>query len=508
MSQSDARVGQTVLEPAFVHRSPLRTIVIGTLGSLLLTFGSFGIGWLAPSSAFRQSEFIISLRYTGGAVLTCIVVAAVGAMIMAREWLRLSQKVSWTDRRAGRWVWAAIISWTTPLLFSFPLFSRDIYSYFAQGHLYRSGLNPYESGVSSVNNFFQYGADPLWAQSPPPYGPVFMGLEGLVVDVAGADVDLGFYLFRLVAVLGCALIAYYVPRIAELHGVNPVRARWLCLANPMFLVHFIASAHNDALMIGLMLAGVYYAARWRNHLGGILGVTLVTLAVSVKPIGLVALPFIGLLWAGKNASWPRKFLFWFLSLALCVGELWAMGEMNGFGFDWIKGLSTTEGVWIWYAPVGAFGFLAGMFANAHGLHGGDIQAQIFKVAQMAGMLGAGLMALLTRDKKIIRSLAIALALVVLLNPMIQSWYVVWLIPFFAATGIRADWHVDFYFLTTVFFSIWAVSDQLDVFPYLDFDLNMGRLVASTIALVYGLYLMFVDPSIRRVFRRTREQPVV
>ncbi|OAX59305.1 hypothetical protein A5N15_07390 [Rothia kristinae] len=158
-------------------------------------------------------------------------------------------------------------------------------------------------------------------------------------------------------------------------------------------------------------------------------------------------------------------------------------------------------MWIWYAPIGALSFFGKVLVDSWGGPGGDVQAAIQKIGQLLGMLGAGIMALIGRDQTIIRRLTLALAFVVMFNPMIQAWYVVWLIPFFAATGIRADWHVDFYFLTTLFFMLWAVSDQLDVFPYLDLDLNMGRLVAIVVALVYAVYLMFLDPSTRRVFRR-------
>lgn len=488
-------------EPRFVQRSPLRTIIIGTIGSLLMMVGSFGIGWLAPISQLRLQQWVINLRYTDGAVVLCIILTAVGAMALTREWMRLSQKVNWAEASAKKWVTAAILSWTAPLLVAFPLFSRDVYSYFAQGRVYQSGLNPYESGVSSVNNFLQNGADQLWSQSPPPYGPVFLWIEDIVVRIAGDSPDTAFYLFRGVSLIGVALIAIFLPKLARMHGVNPTRAAWLCLANPMFLVHFIVSAHNDALMIGLMIAGIYVAARWRNVYGGLSGITLTTIAIAVKPIALLILPFIGLLWAGRGASWPRRFVYWFLTAAISLAELWALGMANGFGFDWVGALSTTGGVWIWYAPVGLLGFLLKLWGDSLGLPGGDLQSYLFKIGQMVGVLGAAVMAFVGRDEKIIRRLTIGLTLVVMLNPMIQAWYVVWLIPFFAATGIRADGHVDFFLLTTLFFMMWAVSDQLDVFPYLSLDLNMGRLVAGVVALVYGLYIMFIDPSTRRVFRR-------
>jgi len=56
-------------------------------------------------------------------------------------------------------------------------------------------------------------------------------------------------------------------KLAELHGVNPHRALWLTAANPLFLTNFIASVHNDSLMIGLALAGLYYCATRRVILG-------------------------------------------------------------------------------------------------------------------------------------------------------------------------------------------------------------------------------------------------
>ena len=78
---------------------------------------------------------------------------------------------------------------------------------------------------------------------------------------------------------------------------------------------------------------------------------LVTLSISVKPITVVFLPFIGLLWAGKGASWPRKFVFWALTAGISLALLYLMSLVNGFGFGWINGLSAPGSIWIWYAPL-------------------------------------------------------------------------------------------------------------------------------------------------------------
>ena len=89
---------------------------------------------------------------------------------------------------------------------------------------------------------------------------------------------------------------------------------------------------------------------------------------------------------------------------------------------------------------------------------------------------------------------------VLLAPIIQAWYVVWLIPLFAITGIRPDWQTDVLFFVTGFFSVYAVADQLDIFPYLDLSLIAARVIAALLALTYGIYLWALDPATRRIRR--------
>lgn len=493
----------------YVTGSPLRTIVFGTIGSLLMMFGSFGVGWLASASPLNSIEWIIPLRYSVKGLVASVIMVAVGGMMMCREWLRLSQKMPLWDASSKKWTWAAIIAWSLPQLIAFPLFSRDIFSYFAQGRVMQSGLNPYEFGVSSVSGFFQYGADPMWAQSPPPYGPVFLWLAELVATLAGSNVDAGIYMLRGLAVAGCLLIAVYVPKLARLHDINPTRALWLVVANPLFIAQFVTAGHNDALMTGFMIAGIYYAARWRNWAGGISGVTLVTLAVAVKPIAIVVLPFIGLLWAGRGANWMRRFIFWAISGLIFIAEMALMGWMNGLGFGWIGALSTTEGQYIWYAPVGFVAWIGGIWAhNTLDVPSAEIREHIGSFGKLIGMGLATLLMFVGKDKHLIKRAGFALGCVVLFSPMIQSWYLLWFIPLIAVAGIRTGHQLDFYFLTTLFFMIYAIADQLSVSPYLDdFDTNMARLIAAIISIAYASYLLFLDPATRRVLRTRRRQSV-
>ena len=298
------------------------------------------------------------------------------------------------------------------------------------------------------------------------------------------------------------MCVYYVPKLAELHGINPNRALWLTAANPLFLTNFIASIHNDALMIGLALGGLYYAATKR----GVLGIVLVTLSVGIKPITLIFLPFIGLMWAGKGASWPRKFLYWFLTAGLSLGLLAILGVVNGLGFGWVGALSTPGSVWIWYAPVGFVGLIVATLGNSLGLPGWSFADVVHTIGRLASLAVVVWLMFVGDYSRLVRRLALAFAAIVMLAPMIQSWYVVWLIPLFAVTGIRNDWQVKTLYLFVSFFMVYAISDQLDIWPYFEFSLSAARQIAAVTAVAFALYLIFLDPKTKVLFRKKLTEP--
>ena len=55
------------------------------------------------------------------------------------------------------------------------------------------------------------------------------------------------------------MIVWAMPRLARRCGMDPVAALWLSVLNPLLLFHLIAGGHNEALMIGAMLAGLVLA---------------------------------------------------------------------------------------------------------------------------------------------------------------------------------------------------------------------------------------------------------
>ena len=476
------------------HPDPRAHVAVlqGFVGSLMMLVGSVGTGWIANGSPMVRHPLVIALRVEGWGVYACTVLLTVGAMLLVRSWLRLGQRLQGGPAGAQRSVVLAVCAWSLPLFFAVPIFSRDVYAYVGQGRLMLAGQNPYTTGISALENWFMLGTDPTWAEARTPYGPYFLWLARAVVALTGAQPDLSVLLFRILACAGVLLCVVYVPRLARLHGVDPARALWIAVANPLFLISFVASAHNDALMLGLAVAGTYFAATGRP----VTGVLLVTASIGIKPITILLLPFIGLLWAGPRASWRRKFALWAATAAISFGVLLLSGLPYQLGTGWVWALVDPTPGYTGYSPSGFLGQQVRDLANAVGLPGAAMASVLRDVLQYAA-IGLVLLLMFRDDHQVVRRLGLAFAAVVLLSPIIQPWYILWFLPFLAATGIRDNWQIRSLYIVITFFVIFGAQDQLSVWPFIELTVDAST-IAFVTALVFTAYLMLLDPHTRHL----------
>lgn len=482
-----------VLEPKPVGDRPWIALLQGFLGSVLILLGSVGVGWIANGSPMIRNPLVIAIRTEQAGVITSTILLTLGSMVLLRSWLRLGQRLEGWGAGTLRQVVMAIVVWGAPLLIAVPIFSRDVYAYTGQGRLLAEGMNPYQSGISALNNWFMLGADPSWAENRTPYGPVFLWLSRGVVALTGVQPDLSVLLFRLLACIGVVLCVIYVPKLAQLHGVNGARALWISVANPLFLLAFIASAHNDALMVGLAVAGTWFAATKR----GFLGVVLVTVSIAVKPITVLLLPFIALLWAGAAASWGRRFLYWAGTGVLSLGLLWLMGIPYGLGLGWTWALLDGNAGYTGYSPSGFGGQMVGEAARAVGLDWQSVEHGFRRLLTIVSILLAAMLVFVGDSKRVVRRLGLAFAAVVLLAPIIQPWYILWFLPFLAATGIRNNWQVKTCYVVIGFFVVFGAQDQLFAWQFVQLPVGTATL-SMAVALAAVLYLLILDPHTRKV----------
>jgi alpha-1,6-mannosyltransferase len=377
------------------------SLVAGTGGSVLLAVGALGVGALPRLRGEQQGWAGIDLlRDSAGGRTLATTLAGLGLALLLLAWWRL--------RAAGprRQLLAAGL-WSLPLLLAPPVGSRDVYAYLAQGGLVHAGLDPYDVGPQALPGPLADSVAAQYAAAPSPYGPVFLALAGRVVALTGQHVAPGVLLLRLLAVAGLLLLAWALPRLAP---GDPGRALWLGLANPLVLVHGVGGAHNEALMAGLLAAGL--ATRSRPALAAV----LVTLG------GLVKLPAL----AGLAILTPRR-LRPVLLVALCAVATLGLSIL-WLGPGWLR--TSTQGVDGPSLLSPAYGL--GRALQAAGVpHGLD-------AARTAGTLLGGLVAavLLLRAPRLgpLRALGWALVAVAALAPAVQPWYLLWGLPALAAAG--------------------------------------------------------------------------
>ncbi len=432
----------------------------GLLGAALLAVA----GWLGgalpdltggtPAQVWRGPH--------GPAVLGCWLA---GTALMVGAWWALRDGAP-----SGRWAYTTAGLWLLPLLATPPLGSRDVYSYACQGWSYAHGRDPYRLGVAAAGCPWLDSVAPIWRDTPAPYGPLFVLLAALAVTVGGGVAG-AVALLRLYAVAGVLLAACCLPGLARAAGVPVRRAAWLALAAPLVGVHLVAGAHNDAVALGLLLAGLLMLVRrWSRPPSPpgpppagqtlpagvlLLAGVLLGLAVAVKATAVVVLPFAALAAVRGRCTWRALLRAGALPAGGVLAALLVTSVASGLGLGWVEGLARSGDSAQWTSPPTAVGFVvdyAGEWAGR--------RPDAVPVTRAAGLLllaaalaalwwwawrslrrldavphGAGAPAA-ARPRVALLGAGLALAATVALSPVFHPWYATWPLTLLAVSVTR------------------------------------------------------------------------
>src|ERR1700754_2782221 len=282
---------------------------LGLTGTLLMGVGALGAGALpVPNPLFGLR--LLGLPSRNATISIAITYAGIGVLVVAWLWigkmLRSKGAVAPAPNRAQ--LARTAVLWALPLAAAPPLFSRDVYSYLAQSAILARGLDPYVLGPAQalgVDDPLTRSIPTIWRDTPAPYGPLFLILGRGITAISGNDVILGVFAHRALAIAGVALIAWALPKLARRCGLDTGLAMWLGLANPLVLFHLVSGIHNEALMVGLMLAGFELGLRTTERLLDphfLAGGLLIVAASAVKLPAIVALGFLGMEWARRRGG--------------------------------------------------------------------------------------------------------------------------------------------------------------------------------------------------------------
>ena len=405
-----------------------RPALLGCLGAALVTMGGLGAGSTKQHDPLLETLNLSWLRYGHGLVLSSVLLW-IGVTLMLSAWLWLGRRVLAGDASEYTMV-ASAAYWLAPLLLSVPLFSRDTYSYLAQGALLRDGFDPYAVGPIDNPNALLDNVSPIWTITTAPYGPAFIMIAKLITMLVGNHVIAGTMLLRLCMLPGFVLLIWATPRIARHIGANVPIALWICALNPLVIIHLMGGVHNEMLMVGLMVAGIALTLNSRH----IAGIALIAVGVAVKATAGIALPFMVWVWmrhlCERRGYRPLRAFAAAAgtSVLIFIAVFAVLSGVAGVGLGWLTALAGSVKIINWLSIPTATANLI------HAIGGVFFSVSFYAVLQVTravgiAIVGVALPLLWWRfrhdDRQALTGIAWAMLVVVLFAPAALPWYYSW-----------------------------------------------------------------------------------
>jgi len=325
----------------------------------------------------------------GGGILYCVA-------LYALEHTRDSRAVLWV-------VLLGALAFRLTLFPHSPSLSSDLYRYRWDGHVQAASWNPY--AVAPDDPRLAPLRDPGWYGIPAPEIPtMYPPLAELVFRATWRVLPdpVGFKLPLLLADL--AVAAMLAGWIRSTGGRNYQAAIYAW--NPLVVVEFASSGHNDALAIAAVVASLLIIRR-----SAALSTLTLTAGALCKAFPVLLLPL-----AFFRAGWPRHVRAW-----LAVGGCAVLVAV--FVWPYRHG---------WREFLGMLAFYQGVFRNYH--------SSIYPVLlwltgshEVAAGIGEGVVVglavwLAVRRAEPVRAAFLLVGTVLLFAPNGYSWYFTWIVP--------------------------------------------------------------------------------
>ena len=403
-----------------------RAVWFGFLGSLGILAGSLSPAYLPQASPMW--DVLRNLGIAGDTTkIVGTVTTLVGLVLLLEAWFRLRPARRRAMGQPQLRHWAVLTIVALPLAVGPPIFSHDAYSYAAHGWLIHNNLSPYQVGPGILPGYYADQVAWVWRETTAPYGPLSLWMSHGLVILAGFEPFASAVLMRLPALVGVLLIGSLVPRIARRVGVDPAAASWFAVLNPILIIDFVGGAHNDALMVGLMLLGIWVTMRYRHWWAGAL---IVGAAAAIKQpafLASVALPFLVTPWT----SWRPRAVAWaagkaLASLALSVAVFALISVLSGMGFGWINAINV-PGMAETISPFTLLGHALQFPATRFGWDpsGVAVVTVVRAIGAVVSVIGIAVFAYLHLGRRPLHFLAYSFLWFALCAPALHSWYLLW-----------------------------------------------------------------------------------
>ncbi|MBI2939304.1 MAG: hypothetical protein HYY04_02610 [Chloroflexi bacterium] len=351
------------------------------------------------------------------------------------------------------WVGVGVVALALRLatLATHPSLSDDLYRYVWDGKVALHGINPYAFPPSAAELAHLRG--PLWRpinakDLTTPYPPAAQALFAATYVVAGESVKAQ----QVVATLGDTLVIVALGVLLRQLGL-PLTRLLIYAWNPLTLMHFAHGAHNDGWLVAPLLLAVA-AARARRPASA---AAALALGVLVKLFAGVALPALAATWRLRHLALFAvviglgfaPFFAWtalpaHLPPALPAVAAQGEGEAGSRGAAASLPAGVEAGAWL----LRGMNPLRGVLVEASEARFND--SLYYVVDRLVGLtlgrnhgvtgpvVGIGLLGAMAvawwrarRGTPAVDGAFTLVGLFLLLSPVVEPWYALWLLPFVA-----------------------------------------------------------------------------
>jgi len=407
--------------PAILGFAALLAIAIGSSFSNSPFKNELPHTWFFGVPTREVSPFAVANTTT---LLLGIFLVYGGLVLLMRVWIRLAAIVyRHKGAPVSKLAWILAL-WTVPMLLIAPVFSNDVYSYAAQGEMVTRHLSPYHFGPWTLGAApWVNPVDPIWHNVPAPYGPLFLMVDSWIVRLSGHNPLTTVAGLRLLEVLAVALLAWAMTVLAKSLGYDPGNAFVMCLLNPLVVLTLVGGAHNDGLMMALLVAGLALAAK--RH--PVWGIVVCALAASIKVPAAIGIVYIAWTWLGPGLRVRLRLRPLAVAGILSAAVFGALTLASGLGFGWIYDLNAPGKVMSWAAPATGLGMLLTQVCHLFGY--GVATSSMISVTRVIGLVIAAtvMLWLLFNADRIgwLKAVGLSLLVLVVLGPVVQPWYLSW-----------------------------------------------------------------------------------
>lgn len=297
-----------------------------------------------------------------------------------------------------------------------PLLSQDVFSYIAYARMgVEHSLNPYTHTPLDIP------ADPVFPfagskDAVSVYGPVF---TLLTYPLAPLGVAASFWVLKVVSAACSFGIVVLVWNAARRLGRDPVLPALIVGLNPLTLVHVVSAAHNEAIVMLIVVAALVLGSRVSRAGGAGSG-------VGIKASAGVVVPY---LVAGSREQWRRALL-----IAVAVVAAIALLGLAVFGTHALDALgflnSNQERSSRWSFPYKTAQLLGAVLPGDRL----DYRSAVRIVYGVAfGVAALWLLLRTWRGMDPIRAAGWATFALLIASAWLVPWYALWLLPLVALT---------------------------------------------------------------------------